>query len=400
MDHKISRRKFIKNFLTAGAAIPFFMNSFSSLSFANNFIANNNTNKRLVFVFLRGGLDSLSTVIPYADPHYKKTRQQLALKEQDESLIAIDNFFAFHKNMKNLANFYIKKELAVIHAVATPYRSRSHFDAQDLLESGTNSLNKTRTGWLNRAIESIGGKNLTLGLSLGPSIQLVMRGNAKVTSWSPSILQQADTDILQRLAMMYKTDSLLENALLTATENDDIVKSISTQGGRGNILFKNMMEAAANFLSTEKGPRIATIDFEGFDTHTRQNTRLSQLLKGLDDGIQAYRDNTDDNIWKDTIIYVVSEFGRTAKPNGSNGTDHGTAGLAMVIGGNIEGGRIITKWPGLSENQLYQGRDLNPTIDLRSISKNILTSHYNISPNIIDRYILPNSLNLTPMEII
>lgn len=396
----LSRRKFLTSGLQIGAMLPFLMSGLPQIAFANM-----PTSKRLVVVFLRGGLDSLSTVVPYADPAYKSIRGSLALADRNEELIPITDFFAFHKNMKELANFYKKGELAIVHAVATPYRDRSHFDAQDLLENGTNAPHKLKTGWLNRTIEAMGGSQSTLGLSIGPSIQLMLQGQANVTSWSPSALGRVSEDLLSRIGHMYQNDPMLGEALDVAAGNTDIGNAMKGRSrARGNNVFINMMGAAAQFLEKPDGPRIAAVDFNGFDTHVRQQSgeygRLPGLLQGLDEGIKAYRDKTPDHIWKDTLIYVVTEFGRTVQPNGSGGTDHGTASLAMAIGGNVQGGRIITQWPGLSQSQLFEGRDLTPTTDLRSVSKNILTSHYDIPANIIDRHILPGTLNLRPTEIL
>mgnify|MGYP006284929767 CR=1 FL=1 len=396
----LSRRKFLTSGLQIGAVMPLLMSGFPQVAFANM-----PTDKRLVVLFLRGGLDSLSAVVPYADKSYATIREGLAIPERDEDLIQVTDFFAFNSRLAGLYDFYQRGELAVVHAVATPYRDRSHFDAQDLLENGTNAPHKLRTGWLNRTIEVMGGAHTPLGLSIGPAVQLMLRGNAQVSSWSPSAFQQADEDLIGRIATMYQTDPMLGDALQAAAGNMGMAGGgMGRMRGGGNQAFVNMMKATASFLDKPSGPRIAAVDFNGFDTHVRQQSagggRLPNLLEGLSEGIAAYRNDTSDAVWRDTLIYVVTEFGRTVRPNGSGGTDHGTASLAMAIGGAINGGQIIAKWPGLSERQLYEGRDLAPTHDLRAISKSILVNHYDIPPRVIDKHILPGTRGMHPTEIL
>ncbi|MCB9975178.1 MAG: DUF1501 domain-containing protein [Rhodospirillales bacterium] len=391
-EYEISRRNFLKGSLCACIA-PAFLMGYPGLSFADV-----PTDKRLVLVFLRGGLDSLSAVVPYADPGYRLVRGKLAVSQKD--LLDADGFFAFHNKMKPLHELYQKKELAVIHAVATPYRERSHFDAQDLLENGTAKPNGTDSGWLNRAIQVMGGRSgeSALGLSVGPSRQAVLRGDASVTSWSPSYLRDVNEDLISRIARMYEHDELLHRNLGIAQENMGIA---DTKGkvGRGDRAFIPAMEAAAKFLVRQDGPRIAVVDLGGWDTHVNQNGRLSNLLGILSEGITKFRLKTPDDIWNKTIVYVVSEFGRTVRPNGSNGTDHGTAGMSMVIGGRIQGGRVISQWPGLSENKLFQRRDLMPTTDLRAVSKTLLGVHFGLSPGAIGRDILPGTSGLAPVDL-
>jgi uncharacterized protein (DUF1501 family) len=399
-NHALSRRRFLKLGCRMGAA-ALLAGSLPQLAFASV-----PTGKRLVLVFLRGGLDSLSAVVPYADPHYKSVRGELAYAARDEQLIPVTDFFALHGNLKTLAELYKKEELAVVHAVASPYRERSHFDAQDLLENGTNAAHQLKTGWLNRTIAAMGGSTLSPGLALGASVPLSLRGDAKVMSWSPSALGPVGGDLMQRIAALYQYDPLLGEALQTATENQDIAGSVT---GRwrlaGNKAFIGMMQVAATFLDKPDGPRIAAVDFNGFDTHVRQQGkgtagRLPSQLKGLDDGIRAFREKLSEPAWRNTVIYVVTEFGRTVRPNGSGGTDHGTASLAMVIGGAVQGGRIVTQWPGLADARLYDGRDLLPTTDLRAVSKGILMTHYQISSADIGRQILPGTADLAAVPVL
>ncbi|MCC7305117.1 MAG: DUF1501 domain-containing protein, partial [Alphaproteobacteria bacterium] len=278
MCSDFSRRSFLLG--SAGAlALPTFIGGFSSVAFANV-----PTNKRLTLVFLRGGMDSLGVVIPYADPAYGSIRKNLALKERDGQMIDANGFFAFHKNLQPLHDFYKKGQLAVIHAVATPYRERSHFDAQDLLENGTLKPNGSNSGWLNRAIQAMGGGSQALGLSIGPSTQTILRGEGKVTSWSPSYLRDVDEDLIGRIARMYEKDALLHQNLQIAQENMGIADT-KGKAARGDRAFIPAMEAAAKFLSQPDGPRVAVVDMNGWDTHANQgsgaNGRLPNLLKIL-----------------------------------------------------------------------------------------------------------------------
>ncbi|WP_165767151.1 DUF1501 domain-containing protein [Parendozoicomonas haliclonae] len=383
-----------------GLILPLAFSGLPQIAFANAPV-----NKRLVVVFLRGGLDGLSTVVPYGDPHYRSMRGNLALKENDESLIAVSDFFAFNSQLRGLAGLYNQGEVAVIHAAASPFNTRSHFYAQDLLENGTDKPNSLKTGWLNRTIGILGGNNdNTLGISLGPSQQLSMRGEAKVTSWSPSRLNPVGDNFLNRVAMMYKNEPLLDSALEAAIGNRAMTEGMKSQiSNNAGQSFIEMMKATAGFLKQPNGPRIAAIDFHGFDTHIRQQNgaypTLPRLLKSLDEGIVQYRQQTPIDIWEQTVVYVVTEFGRTVKPNGTGGTDHGTASMAMVIGGKIQGGQVVTQWPGLAHNRLFEGRDLAATTDLRSVSSSLLHSHFDIPRQDIDQIILPGSFNLNSVEI-
>lgn len=225
-------------------------------------------------------------------------------------------------------------------------------------------------------------------------------------SWSPSLLAAPDEDLLARIAALYENDPLLGEALRIASDQQAMAGAMPGAARlRGSAGFVGMMNAAARFLDAPDGPRIAALDFDGFDTHVRQQSegaagRLPALLRALDQGLRSYRENTRDPVWRNTLIYVVTEFGRTVRPNGSGGTDHDTASLALLIGGAVEGGRVIAQWPGLAEHRLYQGRDLQPTTDLRAVSKHLLMAHYQIPAAEIGRHILPGTAALAPVEVL
>lgn len=394
----LTRRNFVIGY-AALTALPSIICGCSKVAYANV-----PTSKRLIVVFLRGGMDSLGVVVPYADSKYLSARKHLAIGEDPKKLIDLDGFYALHSNLKLFSQFYRNGELLIFHAVATPYRERSHFDAQDLLENGSYKPHASTSGWLNRTISVLAGsdRKTSLGLSIGPSTQMLLRGDAKVTTWAPSYLGEIDQDLLGRVDHLYSYDPLLHEALQVTRENISIA---DTKGKivRGDRAFIPAMRSAAKFLAHENGPRLAVIDMNGWDTHANQGTdnkgRLPNLLNILSEGVSVYRQNTPQTVWKDTIIYIVTEFGRTVSPNGTGGTDHGTAGASFVIGGGIKGGRVVAEWPGLDSNKLYQGRDLRPTMDLRSVSKSILMHHYNITARDISRYILLGTEALPPIDL-
>ncbi len=344
-------------------------------------------NKRLLVVILRGALDGLAAVVPYGDPSYADARGAMALPQNDAALVALDAHFALHTALAPLAQLFAQRELLVLHAAATPYRERSHFDAQNLLESGGVTPHALDTGWLNRSIEALGSS--PKAMAIGPAIPLLLRGDARVASWAPSVLPNVDDAFLMRVREMYGNDALLMNALETAQE----MHGGEGMGGsaRGQRAFIDMMKKAATFMNGSDGASIGTVEMGGWDTHANQGLekgRLSALLGILSEGLLAYRSGMG-TAWSDTAVLVVTEFGRTVKGNGSGGTDHGTASVAFLLGGNVNGGRVIGEWPGLS--RLYQDRDLMPVNDLRGLLKGTLHQHLGIADAQLDSTVFPDS---------
>lgn len=342
------------------------------------------TEKRLLLVILRGGMDGLAAVVPYGDHAYADARGDMALPQNAESLVALDNHFAMHKSLAPLASLFQQKELLVLHAAATPYRERSHFEAQDLLENGSLKPHGISTGWLSRAVAALPGAS---AVAMGPAIPLVLRGDAPVTSWAPSILPEVDDDFLNRVMHMYERDPLLSEAVAGAMQEDGRMQG-NTRGPRA---FIGMMQKAASFLSAPKGARIGAIDMGGWDTHANQGTadgRLANNMEILAEGLTAFRQGMGTH-WKDTAVLVVTEFGRTVKSNGTGGTDHGTAGAAFLLGGGVQGGQMIGDWPGLA--RLYEGRDLYPANDLRRLLKSTLHGHLGIAEAQLAETVFPGS---------
>ena len=292
-----------------------------------------------------------------------------------------------------------KDRALIVHAVASPYRDRSHFDGQDVLENGAAEVGVLRDGWLNRALRPLGG---TLGnevaIAMAQNTPLVLRGDNSVTSWAPSQLPDAEDSTIRRLQALYANDEFfatrLEQALdaQAIAENEMGMKAMSTRGNEAQQI-RTMAQATARFLNAEHGPRIAVLEAGGWDTHANQGTTtgaLASRLEGLDGGLQALRDELGAT-WSKTVVAVVTEFGRTVAVNGTRGTDHGTGSAAILLGGAIDGGGVIADWPGLGKSDLYQGRDLQPTTDIRSLFKGVLAGHFDLPEALLNGTVFPDS---------
>ncbi len=366
---------------------------------------------RFVTIILRGALDGLTAVPPVGDPDYEALRQQIAMRtEGDNPALALDGFFALHPSLRNFQRLYRKGEAAVVHASATGYRDRSHFDGQDVLESGFPTPGHVETGWLNRLLEQLpagetinpaaAGQRVS-GLAIGASAPLVIRGKAPILGWAPSVLKPADGDLAPRLADLYgQTDPMLAALLAEGIETGRIASGvdIKARGGPGDpVGMEQMARGAARLIAHPEGPRVAALAFEGWDTHAHEVDRLSKLLSGLDNALAAFEQELGP-VWKDTAILVATEFGRTARINGTEGTDHGTATTAFLAGGRIRGGRIIADWPGLKLAQLRDGRDLAPTTDIRAIIKGLAVDHLGASAAMLDKAVFPGSEAIRPMK--
>lgn len=364
---------------------------------------------RFILVILRGALDGLGAVPAYGDGNYAGKRGALAISSPAQKL---DGMFALHPSLNHLYQRYRDKELIVFHAVASPYRERSHFDGQDLLENGMANLNGihdgrgVRDGWLNRALPALPATKLRstdqIAVALAQNVPLVLRGDAAVNSWAPSRLPAADADTLQRIADLYSTDEYFATRLQSALAADGIAGEGMSMGGKRDPLngFNAVASAAGKFLAATDGPRVAVIEVGGWDMHANQGAEEGQLgnrLRGLDQGLEALRTSLG-AAWQDTAMLVVTEFGRTVAVNGTRGTDHGTATCAFLTGGAVAGGRVIADWPGLATADLHQQRDLRPTLDLRSIFKGVLAAHLGVTESNLETKVFPDSRSAKPME--
>ena len=376
---------------------------------------------RFLAIVLRGGLDGLGVVAPVGDPDWRKLRgdKGLALDGATPAL-PLDDFFALNPAMPNLHRLYKAGQALFVHAVATPYRERSHFDGQDVLESGLAGPGATDTGWLNRAVSvpARGGDAVSRGrqaLAIGPIAPLVMRGPTPVVSWMPPRLPPVGDDTMMRLLDLYRhTDPVFAGVL----EERIGIAAIAHAGGMdtkpadnspamqiGGIAqvrtyFAEAAGAAAKFLARADGPRVGALAFDGWDTHINEGAakgRLFDLLGALDGAIAAIETNLGD-AWQETVIALVTEFGRTAYINGSEGTDHGTATAALFAGGALKGGRVVADWPGLKEGDLQEKRDLRPTLDLRAVLKGLLREHLRVADRHLEATVFPDSAAARPLE--
>jgi uncharacterized protein (DUF1501 family) len=361
---------------------------------------------RLVVVILRGALDGLATVAPIGDPDYVGLHGSIALAASGPKAASmLDSFFGLHPAMPEFSRMYRNNKAAVVHAVASPYRERSHFDGQDVLESGFAGPGRVQSGWLNRALEALPkGERVMSALAIGPTTPLVLRGAAPTVAWAPVALPQAADDTAMRLVDLYaQRDPALASALTQglqldkAAQGDDMKPKPGTNGAGAMRL---VARGAAKLMAADDGPRIAALAFDGWDTHANEGGavgRLAQLLSGLDGALAEFESGLSSR-WRDTVVVVATEFGRTARINGTAGTDHGTGTIALLAGGAVQGGRVISDWPGLKPADLYEGRDLAPTTDLRAVIKGVLHDHLGLAERVLAETVFPDSAPARAMK--
>lgn len=363
---------------------------------------------RLLIVNLRGALDGLAALAPIGDPAYEAARGGLILsKSGPQAGLPLDGFFLLNPALKTLGGLYARKEALLLHAVATPYRERSHFDGQDVLESGLAGVGRADSGWLNRALVQMpkGEGQGAKALAVEASVPLIMRGSAPVVTWMPPGYPNAGEDTRSRLLNLYRHtapdlaerfDTALE---LKKTAMNMMAPKGNAPGPREVNDFRNAALAAGGLLARDDGPRIGAMTFLGWDTHADEKPldgRLSTLLLALDAALDGYA-TAMKPVWRNTVVVMVTEFGRTVKMNGTYGTDHGTGTIAILAGGAVKGGRVIADWPGLGDKALYQGRDLAPTTDLRAVFKGLLRDHLGLDEASLSRNVFPDSLGVKPL---
>jgi uncharacterized protein (DUF1501 family) len=365
-----------------------------------------NPDARFVLVILRGGLDGLAAVPPYAEPQYAALRGPLALTRPgtDGGALDLDGTFGLHPALANVHAMYQARQALVLHATATPYRERSHFDAQKVLEAGGVAPGTSAGGWLNRALAVLDASgDAPPAIALADSVPLVLRGELAVTSWAPSRLPESDDDTLARVRRLYEAaDPALAETLNNALAAREIAGDTgdAAMGGRGAQAVAPLASAAARFLASPSGPRVAVLDVGGWDTHANQGAAQGALalrLRGLDTGLELLKTELGEH-WQSTSVLVVTEFGRTVAANGTRGTDHGTAGCAFLVGGAVAGGRVLGDWPGLAQRDLHEGRDLRATTDLRALCKSVLHERFGVAEGALARTVFPESDSVTPLE--
>jgi uncharacterized protein (DUF1501 family) len=329
------------------------------------------TDRRFVFVIQRGAADGLNIVVPYAEPAYATLRGALAI--DTSSATRLDGTFALHPALKQTAAMYADRQALFVHAVASPYRDRSHFDGQNVLETGGASPYQIKDGWLNRLVAQLPATREN-AIAFAPTVPMALRGPAAVTSYAPSGLPQAPDDLLTRVSQLYDQDTQLRPLWESAMTARGLAGDAGARQDPASL-----GKLAASFLSRDDGPRIAMIETGGWDTHSAQNARLAAQLRALDTMLAALRDGMGAQ-WNKTTVLVATEFGRTAAANGTGGTDHGTGSVAMVLGGSVQGGRVIADWPGLAAHQLYEGRDLKPTTSLDGLIAGTASESLGLDP--------------------
>ncbi len=339
------------------------------------------TDQRLVFIILRGAMDGLGAIPPFGDTHYYRRRGALAQPpEQFGAMLPLTSEFAAHPALKGFAILFAAGEASVVHAIASPYRERSHFDAQNILETGGNAAYALKDGWLNRLLPLLAAAPPPVAIAA--TLPTLLRGAAPTSSFAPSRLPDASASLKARVAALYENDALLHRLWSEAIATE--MMASSSDAGAANP--QGLAASAARLLADPAGPRIAVLDLGGWDTHAGQAQRLGNQLLQLDRLITTLKRGLGP-AWTNTLVICATEFGRTVAANGTGGTDHGTASAALLAGGRLKGGpaagRVIGDWPGLSN--LYEGRDLLPTTNLNSLFAGAAAGLFGLDPELVTR---------------
>jgi uncharacterized protein (DUF1501 family) len=383
-------------------------------------------NKRKVVVIIcRGGMDGLSVAPPVGDPEYHGLRGELALKDA----LLLDSTFGLHPQLTATHALAKAGEARIVPAVATPDRARSHFEAQDVLESGAAGVYATSSGWLNRAVQVLQARRKTDAISIGPTAPLILRGKVQTASWSPGRTVDAEARLPTLLTDLYRNDPLLGPALARGLATETMAKDVSAMtaqpvsmpgpaaAGAGGLPGATPMQAQlvrgaaqqgreasrtlgtslAGFMREPGGPTVAAISLDGFDSHANQAGLIAARLASLDAVIEGLHTGLGPD-WKDTVVLVATEFGRTARVNGTAGTDHGTASTALVLGGALKPGGIVGDWPTLKQSALFENRDVAPTLDMRGLFKGVLAEHMAIDKAALEQVVFPESATAKPVS--
>lgn len=362
-------------------------------------------NRRFVVVICRGGMDGLSVAPPVGDPDYRALRGALALG--DEAL-RLDGTFALHPALASVHALAQAGEARIAPAVATPDRARSHFEAQDVLETGAAGVYATTSGWLNRAVQAMSAGGKVEAISVGATAPLILRGPAPASSWSPGRTIDAEARLPTLLQDLYREDLLLGPALARGLATETMARETGADagarmqgamggGGQGRDVARGLGSSLADFLKAPDGPQVAAVSLDGFDTHANQAGQLAARLAGLDALVDGLHGGLGP-VWKDTVVLAVTEFGRTARINGSGGTDHGTGSTALVLGGALKAGGIVGDWPTLKRQALFEDRDVYPALDMRALAKGLLAGHLGVDRKALDTLVFPDSGGTTPLQ--
>jgi uncharacterized protein (DUF1501 family) len=363
-------------------------------------------NRKFVVIVCRGGMDGLSVAPPVGDSDYHGLRGGLALG--DEAL-KLDGTFALHPSLTTIHGLATSGQARIAPAVATPDRARSHFEAQDVLETGAPGVYATTSGWLNRAVGALSAGGKVEAISVGPTAPLILRGPAPAGSWSPGRTLDAAARLPTLLQDLYRDDPLLGPALARGLATETLARESGADQGtmmaagmkpagpaQGREAARSLGASLADFLKAPGGPQIAAVSLDGFDTHAAQAGLLTQRLAGLDGLVDGLHTGLGP-AWKDTVVLAVTEFGRTARANGTGGTDHGTGSTALVMGGGLRPGGIVGDWPTLKRQALFEDRDVYPALDMRSLAKGLLADHLGVDRRALDTAVFPDSTRVTPL---
>lgn len=401
MNTSLSRRAWLRGALAVGTTAA--TGSWATLAMGG---VAKPEDPRLIAVILRGGMDGLWTVPAVGDPDFAAARGILA--DYGSAPLPLSGPFALHPGFGQLHAMWGKKELVVVHAAGLPYRDRSHFDAQNVLEGGGDRPYQLATGWLGRGLAA-GGQP---GMALSTAVPLLMRGPKEVDTWAPSVLPDPSADLIARLSRIYANDPALANALMRAQSlRTDVPASGESMqamgGGKAAGSLPGMARKAAEFLVQPKGPRIVMLEQGGWDSHANlanDKSVYQNNVQQLDEALGALREALSapnaQGLWDRTVIVVATEFGREVAINGTRGTDHGTGGAAFVLGGAVNGGRMLADWPGLAKKDRYEGRDLKTTTDLRAVFKGLLSDHLHVGSRALDKDVFPGTEGMKLPELL
>ena len=375
-----------RRFLASGATLGLALGLAPRLAFAKAA-----TDKRFVFIIQRGAADGLATLAPVGDPGFAAARGALA--EDYAGAARTDGMFALHPALKNIAGLYAQRQALFAHAIASPYRDRSHFDGQNVLETGAAGAYQVKDGWLNRLLGQL-PQSEARAIAVAVTVPLALRGPHEVASYAPSALPEASEDLLARVAMLYQGDAQLHGLWSEAMATRKLTADMDATAGRNAAATGAL---AAKLLSPADGARIAMIETGGWDTHAQQRGRLAAQRTGLDAMIGALQAGLG-ALWRDTLVLVATEFGRTVAVNGTGGTDHGTGAAAMLLGGAVKGGRVLADWPGLRAGDLYEGRDLKPTLGLDAFIAGAVGGHFGLESARLMPALFPGANGARPIE--
>lgn len=346
------------------------------------------TDRRFVFIIQRGAADGLAMLMPTGDPGFAPLRGLWA--EDAVAARKLDGMFALHPALTGMAGLYDAGQALFAHAVASPYRDRSHFDGQNVLETGGAVAYAVKDGWLNRLLTLL-PRDDARAIAVAATVPLALRGGREVGSYAPSALPDASGDLMARVTQLYAEDPQLHALWAKALQTRQLAQEAGGDAGRDAAATGTL---AARLLAPADGARIAMIETGGWDTHAGQRGRLNTQLKALDAMVAALKSGLGP-AWDRTLVLVATEFGRTARINGTGGTDHGTATATMLLGGTVLGRRVVADWPGL--NKLYEDRDLTPTTDLDALIAGAVAGHFGIDPARTMATLFPGSMGRRPV---